>query len=205
MRAILHFASSVLMVSGVLLIADAAATVLWQEPVSAFLASRQQAELESALADPPVRERVISKRPLPGDAIGEIDFPTLDQSYYVVEGTDPDDLRKGPGHYADTPLPGQPGTVAIAGHRTTYGAPFRNIDKLDRGDTIVLQMPYGRLLYKVQKTEIVEPTQTEVTDPVGYNRLVLTACHPLYSAAQRIVVFARQVARDGRSTVTRRT
>lgn len=205
MRAILHFASSVLMVSGVLLIADAAATVLWQEPVSAFLASRQQAELKDALADPPVRERVISKRPLPGDAIGEIDFPTLDQSFFVVEGTDPDDLRRGPGHYSDTPLPGQRGTVAIAGHRTTYGAPFRNIDQLDRGDAIVLQMPYGRFHYRVQKTEIVEPTQTEVTDPVGYNRLVLTACHPLYSAAQRIVVFARQVAHDGRSTVTRRT
>jgi len=205
MRALLHFASSVLMVSGVLLLADAAATVLWQEPVSALLASRQQAELEEALADPPVRERIIRKRPLPGDAIGEIDFPTLDQSSFVVEGTDPDDLRKGPGHYADTPLPGQRGTVAIAGHRTTYGAPFRNVDQLDRGDTIVLQMPYGRFVYKVQKTAIVEPTQTEVTDSVGYKRLVLTACHPLYSAAQRIVVFARQVARDGHSTVIRRT
>lgn len=204
MRAVLHFASSVLMVSGVLLLADAAATVLWQEPVSALLASRQQADLKDALTDPPVRERVIRMRPLPGDAIGEIDFPTLDQSFFIIEGTDPDDLRKGPGHYPDTPLPGQPGTVAIAGHRTTYGAPFRNIDKLDRGDDIVIQMPYGRFVYRVQKTQIVEPTQTEVTDPAGYKRLVLTACHPLYSAAQRIVVFARQVARDGRSTVTRR-
>ncbi len=203
MRTVLHFAGSVLMVSGVLLLSDAAATVLWQEPVSALLASRQQAELEDALADPPVRERVIRKRPLPGDAIGEIDFPTLDQSFFVVEGTDPDDLRKGPGHYADTPLPGQRGTVAIAGHRTTYGAPFRNVDQLDRGDRIVLQMPYGRFVYRVQKTEIVEPSQTEVTDPVGYNRLVLTACHPLYSAAQRIVVFARQVARLSRTTVRR--
>lgn len=204
MRAVLHFSSSVLMVSGALLLAEAATTVLWQEPVSAVLASRQQAQLEDALADPPVRARVIRKRPLPGDAIGEIDFPTLDQSFFVVEGTDPDDLRKGPGHYADTPLPGQRGTVAIAGHRTTYGAPFRNVDKLDRGDLIVLQMPYGRFTYRVQKTKIVEPTQTEVTDSVGYKRLVLTACHPLYSAAQRIVVFARQVARDGRSTVKRR-
>jgi sortase A len=204
MRAVLHFASSVLMVSGALLIADAAATVLWQEPVSAFLANREQADLEEALADPPVRKRVIQKRPLPGDAIGEIDFPTLDQSSFVIEGTDADDLRKGPGHYPDTPLPGQPGTVAIAGHRTTYGAPFRDVDKLDRGDRIVIEMPYGRFVYRVQRTAIVEPTQTEVTDSVGYKRLVLTACHPLYSAAQRIVVFARQVARDGRSTVKRR-
>ena len=204
MRAILHFASSVLMVSGALLLAEAATTLLWQEPVSALLASREQAELEDALADPPVRERVIRKRPLPGDAIGEIDFPTLDQSFFVVEGIDPGDLRRGPGHYADTPLPGQRGTVAIAGHRTTYGAPFRNIDELDSGDRVVLQMPYGRFVYRVERTRIVEPTQIEVTDPVGYKRLVLTACHPLYSAAQRIVVFARQVARDGRSSVKRR-
>jgi sortase A len=204
MRAILHFASSVLMVSGALLIADAAATVLWQEPVSAFLAGREQADLEQALADPPVRKRVIEKRPLPGDAIGEIDFATLDQSSFVVEGTGSDDLRKGPGHYPDTALPGQPGTVAIAGHRTTYGAPFRDVDQLERGDRIDIEMPYGHFMYKVQKTAIVEPTQTDVVDDVGYKRLVLTACHPLYSAAQRIVVFARQVGHDGRSTVKRR-
>jgi sortase A len=203
MRAILHFASSVLMVSGALLIADAGATLLWQEPVSAFLADRQQADLEQALADPPVRKRVIRRMPLPGDAVGKIDFPTLDQDFFVVEGTGSDDLRKGPGHYPDTALPGQRGTVAIAGHRTTYGAPFRDVDQLDRGDRIVMEMPYGRFVYRVQKTEIVEPTQTEVVDDVGYKRLVLTACHPLYSAAQRIVVFARQVGRDGDSTVKR--
>jgi sortase A len=203
MRSVGHFASSVLMVSGVLLLADAAATVLWQEPVSAVLASRQQAELEEALEDPPVRQRVIRRRPLPGDAIGEIDLPTLGRSYYVIEGTGAGDLRKGPGHYPDTPLPGQRGTVAIAGHRTTYGAPFRTVDQLDRGDRIVIEMPYGRFVYRVEKLRIVEPTQTEVTHGVGYNRLVLTACHPLYSAAQRIVVFARQVRRDERSTVMR--
>jgi sortase A len=91
--------------------------------------------------------------------------------------------------------------VAIAGHRTTYGAPFRTIDKLDNGDRIRLEMPYGRFNYRVQKTRIVEPTQVSVKRPVGYDRLILSACHPLYSATKRIVVFARLQKRDDRTTV----
>jgi sortase A len=149
-----------------------------------------------------LRPRVFYKRPLPGDAIGEIDMPAIDKSAYIVEGTDTDDLRKGPGHYHDTPMPGDHGTVAIAGHRTTHGAPFRNIDKLKRGDRIILELPYGRFVYRVEKTQIVEPTALWVTDRVGYDRLVLSACHPLYSAAQRLIVFARFVRR-GNSTVER--
>ena len=108
-----------------------------------------------------------------------------------VEGTNAGDLRAGPGHYPDTPLPGQRGTVAIAGHRTTYGAPFRKIDKVRRGDEIVLAMPYGRFTYRVERTRIVPPTAVWVTQRVSYDRLILSACHPLYSAAKRIVVFAR--------------
>jgi len=108
-----------------------------------------------------------------------------------VEGTAAPDLRRGPGHYPATPLPGQRGTVAIAGHRTTYGAPFHDVDQLRRGDRIELDMPYGRFTYRVERLRIVKPTAVEVTDAVGYDRLVLSACHPLYSAAQRIIVFAR--------------
>lgn len=192
-RFVLRFASHVLIVSGLLLVCDAAVTVAWQEPISAFSAGRQQAKLEEKLEDPP--PRVVRKRPLPGDAIGEIELPTLDRSYFVVEGTDADNLRKGPGHYPETPLPGQRGTVAIAGHRTTHGAPFRTVDQLDRGDEIVLSMPYGRFSYRVQSTKIVDPSDTWVKRRVGYNRLILSACHPLYSAAERIIVFARQVKR----------
>src|SRR5687768_505230 len=126
-----RFLASVLIVSGALMIADAAATLLWQEPFSALLAGREQARLEDALADPP--KRVLLKKPLPGDAIGKIEMPSIDRESFIVEGTGTDDLRKGPGHYPDTPLPGERGTVAIAGHRTTYGAPFRKIDQLERG------------------------------------------------------------------------
>ena len=119
----------------------------------------------------------------------------------MVEGTATEDLRKGPGHYDNTPLPGERGTVAIAGHRTTYGAPFRTIDQLDRGDQITAEMPYGTFTYRVEKTRIVEPTEVSVYRKVGYDRLILSACHPLYSAAQRIVVFARLQKSADRSTV----
>ena len=194
MRAVLHFVASVMMVSGVLLIADAGVTLAWQEPISAFQTEREQAELENDFETPPAR--VLKRKPLPGDSIGKIELPTIDRSYYIVEGTKPGDLRKGPGHYDDTPLPGDRGTTAIAGHRTTFGAPFRKIDKLKKGDEIRLEMAYATIIYRVEKTVIVRPDQTEVKDRVGYNRLILSACHPLYSAAERIVVFARQRGRE---------
>jgi sortase A len=189
-HASLRFAASVMMVSGVLLIADAGATLLWQEPVSAFVAQRNQAQLEDALANPP--RRVVERMPLPGDSIARIEIPSIGVSEYVVEGTETDDLRKGPGHYPDTPLPGGRGTAAIAGHRTTYGAPFRQIDKLRRGQVILVETPTDRYTYRVTDNSIVDDQDLSVLDGVGYRQLILSACHPLYSAEQRVVVFARQ-------------
>ena len=151
MRAVLRFVASVMMVSGALLITDAAVTLLWQEPVSAVVAHREQTRLKEALIEPP--PRVIRRMPLPGDAIGRIEIPAIGVKDYVVEGTDLENLRKGPGHYPETPLPGDRGTVAIAGHRTTYGAPFRHIDELHRGQEIAVDMPYGRYVYRVERTQ----------------------------------------------------
>jgi sortase A len=193
MRAVLRFLASVLIVSGVLLIGDAAATLLWQEPVSAVVAQRQQSQLEQALVDPP--PRVVRKKPLPGDAIGRLEIPAIGVKDYVVEGTDTDNLRKGPGHYPETPLPGERGTAAIAGHRTTYGAPFRHVDELKRGQVIKIDLPYGRYVYRVERVKIVDDSDFSVLRKMRYDRLVLSACHPLYSAAQRIIVFARLVRR----------
>jgi sortase A len=195
MRAVLRFVASVMMVSGALLITDAAVTLLWQEPVSALVASRQQAELKEAFFDPP--RRVVLRTPLKGDAIAHLRIPAIGVSEYVVEGTDTGSLRKGPGHYPDTPLPGERGTAAIAGHRTTYGAPFRNIDELRRGQRIVVDMPDGRFIYRVERTRIVDDQDLSVLRPRGYRRLLLSACHPLYSASERVIVFARQVRRQG--------
>jgi sortase A len=214
MRRALRAISTVLIVAGVLMIADAGVTLAWQEPVSALLARIEQNKLASHLdkieAAPPTRvqRRVLAalddqKRRIAflardarrsaqtGDPIGRIAIPKLGADFVVVQGTDTASLRKGPGHYPATTFPGLPGTVAIAGHRTTYLAPFRNVDDLKRGDTVVLTMPYGRFTYAVQRTQIVDPSALWVTRDVGYPRLVLSACHPLYSAAQRIIVFAR--------------
>jgi sortase A len=201
MRAVVRFIASVMVVSGVLLIVDAGLTVLWQEPISGLLAGREQGKLEEALAAPP--PRVLRKQPLPGDAIGRIEIPEIDLEKYVVEGTGTEDLRKGPGHYPDTPMPGQRGTVAIAGHRTTYGAPFRHIDELHRDDRIFVDLPYGRFEYRVERVKIVDDQDLSVLKPVGHDRLLLSACHPLYSAAQRVIVFARLTGRSP-TTVTAR-
>jgi sortase A len=192
-RVVLRFVASVMMVSGVLLISDAVITLAWQEPVSAYFSERQQVKLEKALIDPP--KRVVEKEPLRGDALGKLLIPSIGVSEYVIEGTDAGNLRKGPGHYPDTPLPGQHGTSAIAGHRTTFGAPFRKLDKLKKGDRIVAELPYGTFIYRVERTQIVDDSALWVTRKVGHDRLVLTACHPLYSAAQRIVAFARLAER----------
>jgi sortase A len=135
--------------------------------------------------------RALKRRTEVGDPIGRIRIPEIGVNKVVVEGTDGGSLRKGPGHYPETPFPGIHGTVAIAGHRTTYGAPFNELDKLEQGDEILVEMPYGRFVYEVERQQIVEPTATWVTRRVNHDRLVLTACHPKYSAAERIVIFAR--------------
>jgi sortase A len=213
MRGVWRFIASVLIVSGVLLLADAAITLLWQEPVSALIAHREQSRLanqlrtldrlsaEDARALAAVRSgrlaelaRREQRRVGAGHALGRIDLPTLGRSYVIVQGTNSGDLRKGPGHYPNTPLPGEAGTVALAGHRTTYLAPFKTINDLHAGDPIVLRMPYATFTYRVQESRIVLPSALWVTRDVGYPRLVLSACHPLYSAAKRIVVFAKLAA-----------
>ena len=130
--------------------------------------------------------------PAPGDPVGRLRIPAIGLRTVVVEGTDPDELRDGPGHYPDTVLPGERGTVALAGHRTTYGAPFRRRRRArprrpDRASTT----PYGTFTYRVDATRIVPATAVGVVGDKAYDRLVLTACHPLFSADERIVVSAR--------------
>jgi len=131
----------------------------------------------------------------PGDALGRIEAPGMDGLNMVfVQGTDESSLELGPGHYPETAMPGQGRTIAIAGHRTTYLAPFRHIDSLNPGDKITLKMPYGTFIYSVQKHEIVDPTDVGVVHETGYERLVLSACNPVYSAAQRYIIYAKLVS-----------
>jgi sortase A len=215
-RSALRALSTALILSGTLLLGDAGSTLLWQEPVSALYSRFQQGDLQGQLdrldrvKPTPVEVKALEKLPDPrrrlafaarsldrktddGDAVGKILIDRIGLSSVVVEGTEAGDLRAGPGHYPGTPLPGQRGTVGIAGHRTTYGAPFRKINRVRPGDEVVVVMPYGRFTYRVERTRIVPPTAIWVTQRVSYDRLILSACHPLYSAAKRIVVFARLI------------
>jgi sortase A len=212
-RRFIRATSSVLILSGLLLVLDAGVTLLWQEPVTAVIALIKRGEINRRLVDRPLTltrldnrvlagitntdgriafyARLYARRATTGEQIGTINFPVLHASYAVIQGTDTASLEMGPGHYPATAFPGVPGdTVAIAGHRTTYLAPFRYLNDLKPGDLIVLTMPYARFTYRVQVQRIVTPTSLWITANKGYERLVLSACNPLYSASQRIAVFA---------------
>jgi sortase A len=206
--------STVLIVAGGLTVVDAGVTVAWQEPVTALQTRLRQDRLRDDLrrlqaAGPTALEaralagladerrriaflaRALRRRTAPGDAVGRLRIPRIGADFVVVKGSAPADLRKGPGVYDQTPLPGVPGTAAIAGHRTTYLAPFRHLDDLDPGDAIVVTMPYATFTYRVERARVVDADALWVLRRVGYDRLVLSACHPLFSAARRLVVFAR--------------
>ena len=145
---------------------------------------------------PPSTAPPLAEAPKEGDALGRIEIAKIGLEAVVVEGVNVDDLKDGPGHYPHTPLPGQTGNAAIAGHRTTYGAPFASIDELAVGDPIVITTVQGRFTYDVipqadgSAHSIVSPSHVEVLDNAGDNRITLTACHPKYSASQRIIVNA---------------
>lgn len=213
-RAVGRFVGAVLAVSGVLLLAEAGLTLVWQEPISGIRAAREQDRLErelpkqaaAALADArrlrTAQDRAeraaglavrFKRRLRPNGAFGRLTLPSLDRTYVVSHDRDVQEaLKTGPAHYPDTPLPGESGTVAIAGHRTTYGAPFRMLHRLRRGQPIELEMPYARFSYRVERKVIsVLPTAVWVKRRVGHERLILTASHPPYSAARRLVAFAR--------------
>jgi sortase A len=203
------------LVLGMALLVDGILTIVWQEPITALQQSRDQGalrtdlkELQQTLAAAPqvaresstarIRRQALTllqaKRP-DGSALGSVDIPRIGLKTVFVESTDHQALKKGPGHYRGTVLPGLYGTVGLAGHRTTYGAPFRRVDELSPGSRIVLRMPYGRFTYKVTGTRITTPADaSSLVSRAGSRRLVLTACHPLYSAAKRIVVSARLVS-----------
>jgi sortase A len=140
---------------------------------------------------------VPSIAPVPeGEPTAHVRIPKIGVDKIVVEGVALPDLKKGPGHYPDSPLPGQQGNAAIAGHRTTYGAPFNRIDELTAGDEILVETVQGHFRYVVSEQRIVSPTQVDVLADQGDDRLTLTSCNPKYSARQRIVVIAKLAANE---------
>lgn len=139
-----------------------------------------------------------------GELVFRLRMPAIDTDHYVVEGVDTEPLRKGPGHYPgcrdgfepplctqfDEIFPGEKGRVIVSGHRTTYGAPFWGIDKLERGDEILIDAQWGSFVYEVTGQEIVEPDSRAIAVSSDQAELVLTTCNPRYSAAERLIVFA---------------
>ncbi len=245
---------TVLVVSGVVLLAYGAAVYFWHDPVTDLYARWKQHQLDGQLAqqfeefqqefaepgpseapaapiapeasDPESPPTTASPEPPPtldpatleqdvrrlanryyarlelGEPLGRIIVPKLHQNLVFVNGTRwAADLTRGPGRYPETALPGMGKVTAIAGHRTTFGAPFRHIDRLAPGDPIVLELPYGTFHYRVTGHEIVDDQDWSVIAPRGGgDTLVLSACHPLYSASQRWIVFAELTeveTRDG--------
>jgi sortase A len=179
-----------------LALAWSAVTLVWAEPVTGVVHHVHVRELERLLA---TEEAKAASRPrsrttrVPalseGAPVGRLTAHGIDA--VVVMGSSPSELKKGPGLW--NARPGDGGTTVISGHRTTYGAPFRHLDRLGQGDRLRLGTPYGTFDYRVTGTRIVEPSDLSVIRDVGHEQLVLTACHPVYSAAQRIVVFADRI------------
>lgn len=194
---VLGFLGRVLIASGVLVLLF----VVYQLWGTSLVETRAQDSLEDdfatvlAAAEPPPPESEPSPAatapttststsapesllPQEGSAVARLEIPAIGVDKIVVEGVSQRDLRRGPGHYPGTPLPGQAGNAAIAGHRTTYGAPFYRLDELEPGDVIRVTTREGEFEYKVTGNEVVAPTRVDVLDDFGDDRLTLTTCNP---------------------------
>jgi sortase A len=150
----------------------------------------QAAALNKLPTGPPVTAPTTGD-PAEGEPVGDIRIPVIGINQVVVEGTNTPDLRKGPGHYIGTPMPGQAGNAAIAGHRTTYGHPFYNLDGVKKGDPIVVTTLQGIFVYDAVSTDVVSPSDTKVIDNVPADWLTLTTCNPRFSASTRLIVHAQ--------------
>jgi len=217
-----HRLGTLLLVIGIGVLAWAATVYLWKDPFTTAYTAYEQRRLESNLnrqfeSWKPKREPVSRPvKPKPqddvsreakrfrlatddGDAIARLRVPRLGLNLVVVNGTSSSDLRRGPGRHMDTSMPGEGGLVYVAGHRTTYGAPFSNIDRLETGDTIFVELPYGAFEYRVTSHRIVDDNDLSVLESRGREELVLQACHPRFFASQRYLVYARPVSVTRRS------
>jgi sortase A len=158
----------------------------------------RQHQLSHQLASPALRQEYLTHTVAVGDSLTRLKISKLGVDVVVVEGTSASALRAGAGHYPQTPLPCDVGNVGIAGHRTTYGKPFNQVDRLSAGDIIQLDTPIGSCVYKVSKAPfVVDPNDFSVVAPPpdpSARWLTLTSCTPKGSAAHRIVIRAEYVS-----------
>ena len=219
MRWVLRGTGILLALAGSLVLLWAVAVWQWQDPITLVLNKRAQSALSSEYAvrvereQPLLRPRRLVKKEAPGpsqaalaaayrkrteqgEPIGRLTVPRMDLSIMVVYGTETDTLKKGPGLHESTGFPGQKFLTYVAGHRTTYGAPFSDIDKLQPGDKITFEVPYGTYRYEVVGHRIVRDEQIEVLKGRGREELALQACWPRFFASHRYIAYARLVRVD---------
>jgi sortase A len=163
--------------------------LLYQLVGTNFVTGREQKALASEVKDQWATG--VAEAPVIGNGMALIKIPKIGVDAVVVEGVEVEDLKKGPGHYPETALPGQLGNMVISGHRTTYGAPFYRLDELKVGDEITVFDAKGPYTYKVTESKVVLPTEIGVIAPSSDARLTLTTCHPRFSAAKRLIVVAQ--------------
>lgn len=168
---------------------------------------RLQSQLDRQFASSDIRDAYVKRTVEVGDSLTRIKIPRIDVDTVVVEGTTASALRAGAGHYPNTPLPGEDGNVAIAGHRTTYGKPFNRMDEIPVGEQIRLETPLATYVYRVMASPdgvstvcpngacwITTPNDWGVVGPTDGAMLTLTTCHPKGSAAQRLILRAELVS-----------
>lgn len=219
MRRALRIVGTVALGAGLLAAAWAFTVWRWQDPFTALYTSNQQQALEADFErnlvayDPPVRrdgrgsrsavareQRLVRREArryrstlATGDAVGRLRVPRLGLDVIVVDGTDSSTLTKGPGRYEGSYVPGEGELVYVAGHRTTYSAPFAHIDRLERGDVVTFDLPYARFTYRVRSHVIVAADDVDRLRSRGREVLALQACHPRFFASQRYIVYAEPV------------
>lgn len=217
MRRALRLLGTLMILGGVLSLGWAVLVWQWQDPFTAYYTHRQQSRLASELdrrseqfrtselrgqtlaaarrtvAAEAARYRSSLHR---GDPLARLTIGAIGLRIVVVQGTDHDSLKKGPGHFAGTRLPGQGQLIYIAGHRTTYLAPFSHIDALKPGDWVTLELPYGTFKYVVTGHRIVAANDVDVLRSRGKEELILQACHPRFFASHRYLVYARPAAME---------
>ena len=224
-----HRIGTLLLLVGLGVLAWAATVYLWKDPFTTAYTAYEQRKLESSLdrqfetwkptrtpVSRPVNPSTGKPAPVPhddvrrdarryrlerhdGDAMAKLKIPRLGLDAVVVNGTSVSDLRRGPGRHLETFMPGERRLVYIAGHRTTYGAPLSDIDRMQPGDRITVELPYATIEYKVTGHRIVDDNDLSVLKSKGHEELVLQACHPRFFASQRYLVYARPFSVKARS------
>ena len=206
---------TLLVVLGVAALAWTLVVWVWQDPFTAIYTRIQQHKLATSYEHrlerfavrplPPTISVVEERRAIeaaahryrlasrPGDALGRIRVPRLGLNMVFVDGTDTDSLKKGPGRDRRTYMPGEGQLVYIAGHRTTYLAPFSHIDRLRPGDRVTLELPYATFVYQVSGHVIVPADDIARLNSAGREVLALQACHPRFFATQRYIVYAKPI------------